>query len=26
MPKDAAKLSSDKILKVECWIKNGAPE
>ncbi|MBK8670408.1 MAG: hypothetical protein IPN89_13545 [Saprospiraceae bacterium] len=26
MPQGAAKLSDDKIKKVECWIKNGAPE
>ena len=26
MPQDAAKLSVDKITKVECWIQAGAPE
>lgn len=26
MPQDAAKLSNDKITKVECWIQAGAPE
>ncbi len=26
MPRDAAKLSVDKITKVECWIQSGAPE
>jgi len=26
MPQDASKLSNDKINKVECWIKAGAPE
>jgi hypothetical protein len=26
MPKGAAKLSTDKITKVECWIQAGAPE